>query len=152
MLRLLCAAAVLALTATACSTATADPSRAPDGSRLVRITMNELSFSPRTVTVTAGETVTFRLLNSGRLEHEFMVGRDPVPSQGYREDWLERAAPGLASHTHPGEQHLGEGVRVSADWSGNVKVIVPPERGTYEFGCFIAGHYEAGMKGTLVVK
>jgi len=29
---------------------------------------------------------------------------------------------------------------------------VPPEKGEYEFGCFVQGHYEAGMKGRLIVK
>ena len=25
-------------------------------------------------------------------------------------------------------------------------------RGTWQFGCFAAGHYESGMKGTLVIE
>ena len=144
--------AIVIMAASAC--AGGDPSGAssPDGGRIVRITMSEFAFSPRTVTVSAGETLTFRLVNAGSVEHEFMVGRSPTPSRGYADDWLKRAAPGIAGHVHPGEQHLGEGVRVSPDWSGNVSVVIPQDRGTYEFGCFIAGHYEAGMKGILVVR
>ena len=57
--------------------------------------MTEFGFSPRTVNVTAGERVTLKLKNAGTLEHEFMVGRAPVPGRGYAEDWLRLAVPGL---------------------------------------------------------
>ena len=119
---------------------------------VVEVTMKEFTFSPRTISVRAGETVTLKLTNLGALEHEFMAGRAPVPSRGYTEDWLKRAVPALASHTHPGEEHVGEGIRVSADWGNQVTLVVPEEKGTFEFGCFIAGHYEAGMKGSIVVR
>jgi len=29
--------------------------------------------------------------------------------------------------------------------------VVPPEVGQFEFACFVAGHYENGMKGMLIV-
>jgi uncharacterized cupredoxin-like copper-binding protein len=143
--------ALLAITTAACSSTSAVSPNPAEG-RIIAITMKEFTFSPRTITVNAGETVTLKLTNEGTIEHEFMAGRAAVPSQGYSEDWLKRAIPGLASHTHPGEEHLGEGVRVSTDWPGRITLVVPQERGTYEFGCFIVGHYEAGMKGTIVVR
>ena len=140
---------VIALVVTSCAaTPTIDPAKG----RIIEITMSEFGFSPATITVDVSEKVTLKLKNVGVLEHELMVGRAPVPGRGYTEDWLRLAVPGLAQHTHPGEQHLGEGVRVSNDWIGWVTLVIPPERGTYEFGCFIAGHYEAGMKGTLIVR
>ena len=141
--------ALVAVGVTSCGTTpTADPAKG----RVIEITMTEFGFSPRTISVNAGEKVTLKLKNTGALEHEFMAGRAPLPGRGYTEDWLRLAVPGLAQHTHPGEKHLGEGVRVSSDWIGWVTLLIPPESGTYEFGCFIAGHYEAGMKGTLVVR
>ena len=136
------------MTTAACSSISANPAEG----RVIAITMREFTFSPRTITVTAGEKVTLQLTNAGSIEHEFMAGRAAVPSRGYSDDWLKRAIPGLASHTHPGEEHLGEGIRVAADWPGRITLVVPQEKGTYEFGCFIAGHYEAGMKGTIVVR
>ena len=36
--------------------------------------------------------------------------------------------------------------------SGEVSFVVPGTTGRYEFGCFLPGHYEAGMNGTLVVE
>jgi uncharacterized cupredoxin-like copper-binding protein len=139
---------LVAMAAVAC---TSEPGR-PAAARVIEITMKEFTFSPRSITVRAGETVTLKFTNVGSLEHEFMAGRAPLPSRGYTEDWLKRAVPGLANHTHPGEEHLGEGIRVSADWGNRVTLVVPEEKGTYEFGCFIAGHYEAGMKGSIIVR
>ena len=124
----------------------------PAAGRVIELTMKEFTFSPRTITVRPGETVTLKLTNVGALEHEFMAGRAPVAGRGYSEDWLKRAVPALASHTHPGEEHIGEGIRVSADWGHQVTLVVPEETGTYEFGCFITGHYEAGMRGSIVVR
>ena len=139
---------LVAVAAAACAGQPAKPALG----RVIEMTMNEFTFSPRTITVRPGETVTLKFTNVGALEHEFMVGRSPVPSRGFTDDWLKRAVPTLANHTHPGEEHLGEGVRVSADWGNRVTLVVPDDKGTYEFGCFIAGHYEAGMKGSLVVR
>jgi len=139
---------LVALAAVACAS---QPGK-PAAGRVIELTMREFTFSPRTITVRPGETVTLKFTNVGALEHEFMAGRAPVPGRGYSEDWLKRAVPALASHTHAGEEHLGEGVRVSADWGHQVTLVVPEEKGTYEFGCFITGHYEAGMKGSIVVR
>ena len=141
-------ALVIAVTAACGGAAAPSPSR----DRVIEITMKEFTFSPRAITLTAGETVTLKLTNIGTLEHEFMAGRAPTPGKGYAEDWLKQAVPGLVNHTHPGEVHLGEGIRVSADWGNRVTLVVPMEKGTYEFGCFVAGHYEAGMRGTIVVR
>ena len=142
------AVVLVAMVAVACGS---EPAKTARG-RVIEITMKEFTFSPRSITVSPGETVTLKFTNVGALEHEFMAGRAPVPSRGYTEDWLKRAVPALANHTHPGEEHLGEGIRVSADWGNQVTLVVPEAKGTYEFGCFIAGHYEAGMKGSITVR
>lgn len=33
-----------------------------------------------------------------------------------------------------------------------VITFTPKKKGTFEYGCHVEGHYEAGMKGTLTVK
>ena len=139
---------LVAMATVACAST---PGRQAAG-RVIEVTMNEFAFSPRSITLRPGETVTLKFTNVGSVEHEFMAGRAPVPSHGYSEDWLKRAVPALANHTHPGEEHFGEGIRVSADWGHQVTLVVPEEKGSYEFGCFIAGHYESGMKGSIIVR
>ena len=35
---------------------------------------------------------------------------------------------------------------------GATVLFTPSKKGTFEIGCHVEGHYEAGMKGTFVVK
>jgi uncharacterized cupredoxin-like copper-binding protein len=87
----------------------------------VRIVSTEFRFSPATVLVAAGRTVTLVLDNSGgETEHGLLV-----PALGFR---LQVKA--------------GEIAR---------KNIVFEKPGKYEFTCDLPGHREAGMKGTLIV-
>ena len=125
----------------------------PAQGRVINVTMTEFAFSPATIKLTPGEKVTFKLKNAGVVEHDFMAGRDGTPGKGYALDWIAKAVDGATpSHTHAGEAAMGEGVRVSADWTLTLTVVVPQEKGEYEFGCFVQGHYEAGMKGRLIVQ
>ena len=125
----------------------------PAQGRVIEVTMTEFKFSPATITLAPGEKVTFKLKNTGAVEHDFMAGREATPGKGYALDWIAKAVDGTRpAHTHAGEVPMGEGVRVSADWMLTLTVVVPQEKGEYEFGCFVQGHYEAGMKGTLVVQ
>jgi uncharacterized cupredoxin-like copper-binding protein len=125
----------------------------PAQGRVIEVTMTEFAFSPATITLTAGEKVTFKLKNTGVVEHDFMAGRQGTPGKGYALDWIatavDRATP---PHTHAGEAAMGEGMRVAADWMRTLTVVVPQDKGEYEFGCFVPGHYEAGMKGKLIIK
>jgi iron uptake system component EfeO len=96
----------------------------PAGSApVVRIAAFEYAFDPSTVEVGAGP-VTFEITNTGTVEHEFEIldAGDGVV------DEVEGLVPGLT-----------RGLTVDLD------------PGTYTYVCRIAGHEEAGMKGTLTV-
>jgi uncharacterized cupredoxin-like copper-binding protein len=84
------------------------------------------------------------------LEHEFMAGRHAVAGAGYKVDWLARAKSDHAGGH--GMDHQGTGVRVQPKNNATLTISVPAESGEFEFGCFIPGHYESGMKGKLVVE
>jgi hypothetical protein len=43
------------------------------------------------------------------------------------------------------------GIRLAPRGAANVTVVVPAQVGEVEFACFVVGHYEGGMKGTLIV-
>jgi uncharacterized cupredoxin-like copper-binding protein len=107
------------------------------------------SSGPLGASIDAGERVTFVLKNFGINEHEFMAGRTAVSGKGYATDWLAAAsAEGAGGHEMA---HTGVGIRVAPNDTARVTVVVPEGVGDFEFGCFIAGHYEGGMKGKLVV-
>jgi uncharacterized cupredoxin-like copper-binding protein len=88
------------------------------------------SFSPSTITVVRGETVTFEVTSMGGLVHEFMVGpADAVAAD--TEGTPEAADIGMMQT---------KAVTYTFDGSG-----------PYAFACHVAGHFEAGMRGTISV-
>lgn len=122
---------------------------APATGRTITIEMSDFAFSPSAIDLTPGERVTLTFRNVGAIEHEFMAGSEPMMGTGYGQDWLARAKLDAGKSHDTG--HAGEGVRVMARKSAELRLVVPAEKGEFEFGCFVAGHYEAGMKGKLVV-
>ena len=85
--------AALALAAASCGGSAATP----DANGEVVITMTEFEFSPNTIEVAPGQTVTFVLVNEGEKDHEFMLGRnvrivDGEPS-GFEVDFFESLEP-----------------------------------------------------------
>lgn len=136
-----------AVLASACGASA--PSVTAVSGRVVEISMSDYFFSPALAELRAGERVTFVLKNFGTIEHEFMAGRGAVYGKGYTQDWLASAgADGSRGHD---AGHNGEGVRIAPNGTATLTVVVPSDLGDFEFGCFIEGHYESGMKGRLVV-
>lgn len=122
---------------------------AGDAGRTITIEMSDFGYSPKDISVRAGETLTLRFRNAGRIVHEFMAGRQPIAGIGYKEDWLAMADGG-----HGGGHdmdHPGAGIRVEPNRLATLTITVPADAGEFEFACFVAGHYESGMKGRLVV-
>ncbi len=127
----------------------------------VTLTMGEYFFRPSTVTLQAGGPVEITLPNKGKIKHEFMVYQ--IPKAGLSEKqahaWAEKTSyfKGLDVTVE------GKGVEAEREAKDLIEVEVarggiavvkftPKKTGKFEIGCFIEGHYEAGMKGTLIVK
>jgi uncharacterized cupredoxin-like copper-binding protein len=102
------------------------------------IDMVEFMFDPETVTVPAGGQVELTLINSGALEHEWVImnlGTQVTPPFGDDDEaniyWEKEVEPG------------GTAVEI---------FTAPSQPGEYQIVCGIAGHMEAGMIGTLIVE
>ena len=117
--------------------------------RRIEIEMRDFAFAPETLTLRAGERVTLAFKNVGKLEHEFMAGTDPAYGKGYLKDWLAGAV--IESSGEHAMEHAGAGVRVAPNATTLFTFVVPRQGGVFEFGCFVIGHYESGMRGRLVV-
>lgn len=70
----------------------------PDADGEIIIDMDEFSFGVDRIEVTAGQTVTFVIVNAGDNEHEFMVGRDLMDTSegyanGFEHDFFESTTP-----------------------------------------------------------
>ena len=121
-----------------------DPTKPIAGT--MEITMHEtedakMLFSPNRVEVKRGEQVRFVLKNAGKVDHEFML--DSVANNAKHK---------IAMEKNPDMEHDDpNGRRLNPDGSSEI-VWRFTKAGTFEFACLIPGHYESGMKGTVVVK
>jgi uncharacterized cupredoxin-like copper-binding protein len=118
--------------------------RAGDARRVVRTIDVDMSdrmrFAPDQVTVKQGDTVRFRVKNSGRVMHEMVLGtlEDLRPHAE-----LMRKHPGM-EHAEPYMVHVAPGRTETMLWQ-----FTKP--GEFRFGCLVPGHFEAGMMGRIVV-
>ncbi|MCA1924854.1 MAG: cupredoxin family protein [Thiobacillus sp.] len=110
--------------------------------RTIRIDMTDaMRFSPDRITVREGETVRFVVRNRGRMLHEMVIG---TPAELAKHAALMAKFPDM-EHDAPYMAHVAPGKSGEIVWQFN-------RAGDFEFACLIAGHYEAGMRGTLRVQ
>ncbi|MDQ7848791.1 MAG: cupredoxin domain-containing protein [Armatimonadota bacterium] len=125
----------------------------------VTIALSEMKFTPGKITVQAGNPVEFKLVNRGKVKHEFMVYKPPKAGLAgdELEEWAEENSyfKGIEVKVEGGGiEVVGTNifeVEIDAGKSAEVS-FTPKQTGTFEIGCHIEGHYEKGMKGTLVVR
>ena len=103
-------------------------------------TSDRMRFAPAEVKVTQGETVKFVVANRGQLLHEMVIGTE-ADLAAHAE--LMKKHPGM-EHDEPWMVHVKAGGREQITWQFT-------QPGTFSFACLIPGHYEAGMKGRIVV-
>ena len=109
--------------------------------RTIEVRMTDaMRFVPDRIELREGETVRFVIRNHGKLLHEMVIGT-PLELEAHAE--LMRKHPGM-QHDEPYMAHVAPGKRGQLVWKFN-------RPGTFQFACLIAGHYQAGMVGTLVV-
>jgi uncharacterized cupredoxin-like copper-binding protein len=157
---------------TASPTEEAEQVGSPAAQTLVLL-MNEFSFFveglPRPAgyprpgaTLPTGSSVLVTLRNDGGIVHEWRVGRTLRPGGGYEEDLLAMMEPEVVSGTgfrlvQPEEAAAGgpggASIEVSPGSAVTLRLAVPANAtGSWEMGCFVPGHYQAGMKLGLRVE
>ena len=110
--------------------------------RTLTLTMtDDMRFSPDRIEVKQGETVRLRIRNAGRILHELVIGT-PQALAAHAEQMLKH--PGM-EHDEPYMSHVEPGQTGEIIWTFN-------RPGQFEFACLIAGHFQAGMKGTITVR
>ncbi len=101
-------------------------------------TANDLRFTPGSLSVRAGETIAFTIANPGQLAHEFVIGDESAQAQH------ERQMASGAMRAEPNAVDIAPGKTAVLIHTFNTP-------GTLIFGCHVAGHYAAGMHGTITV-
>jgi uncharacterized cupredoxin-like copper-binding protein len=104
-----------------------------------------MTYQPATIEVTAGQPVKLTFQNTDALEHDFSIMEFPVEMMGATQE----AMPGhdMSGMAEEPELHVAAMMNQTSTLE-----FTPTKPGTYEFYCTVAGHKDAGMKGTLVVK
>ncbi|MFC6336464.1 copper-binding protein [Pseudomonas sp. CCM 7891] len=139
---------------------------AAKATRTVEVVLQDISFSPESLDVKAGETVRFVLVNKGQLLHEFNLG-DAAMHVSHQQEMLKMQAGGMLTATGMKKDGMDHSTMDHGDM-GAMKhddpnsVLVEPGKtaeltwtfgkaGALEFACNIPGHYQAGMVGKLTV-
>jgi len=134
---------------------------AATGEQQLTLTMTEFKFTPVQVSLRAGTPAQIRLVNKGAVEHEFMVYEKPKAGMMSMDmhEWARERSYFLG--VNPRVE--GAGMEVERRGKDVVMVLLrpgqtaslrftPKKTGTFEIGCMVPGHYEAGMKGTFTVR
>jgi len=99
-----------------------------------------MRYSTSTINAKRGETIRFVMHNKGKIMHEIVIG---TPAELKEHAALMKKFPTM-EHDAPYMLHVAPGKKGEIIWEFN-------RAGTFTFACLIAGHFEAGMAGTIVV-
>jgi len=135
------------------------PAKATDAGRTVDITMKDNFFEPHVISVKKGETVRFKVVNTGTFLHEFGLGTAAM-HQVHQRQMRVMAEHGMIGPDRVNRDRMkmnmsdGGGQAMAHDDPNSI-LLEPGETGEIvwkfttpmqlEFACNIPGHYEAGM-------
>lgn len=135
----------------------ADPLAAADPPRTVNIiATDDMKYSVTTITAKPGEQIRVRLMVKGvipkvAMAHNFVLLKlatniDKLLADGAPHRETDFIPPAMMSSVLAKTALAGAGETVQ------VTFTAPAKPGSYPYICTFAGHYQAGMKGVLVVK
>jgi uncharacterized cupredoxin-like copper-binding protein len=118
-----------------------DIGQAGQVSRTIQVDMTDnMRFTPNQVAVEQGETIRFVVKNSGRLKHEFVMGKVKALKEHY-----------ALMKKFPEMEHADANMLTVAPGQTGELVWQFTKSGPVDFACLQSGHYEAGMKGAIQV-
>ncbi|KAF3995973.1 cupredoxin domain-containing protein [Glaciimonas immobilis] len=118
------------------------PGDANKVSKTMEVDMSDaMRFTPSTISVKRGETVKFVVKNTGTMKHEMVLGSI--------NELKEHAALMIKfpemEHSDPNQIAVEPGKAGELVWKFS-------KAGTFDFACLQPGHFEAGMRGKIVVQ
>jgi uncharacterized cupredoxin-like copper-binding protein len=117
------------------------PGVASKVTRTVSLDMSDsMRFSVSNIKAKQGETIRFVVKNSGQIKHEMVLGTEKELKEHYE---LMKKMPEM-------EHADANMVSVAPGESGEI-IWQFTKPGKIEFACLQPGHYEAGMKGVVMV-
>lgn len=119
-----------------------------DAPRVIGVTMGNFFFEPGSITVHAGETIRFVITNPTEIAHEMVIGTAEEQEHHAQEMAAGMDHEQMGDHDDAAEPNELE---VEAGETGEL-VWTFDQAGEFLLGCHVAGHWEAGMKGTVEVE
>ncbi|NDP38640.1 MAG: cupredoxin family protein [Rhodoferax sp.] len=117
------------------------PGVASKVSRTIHVEMaNGMRFKPSEIQVRKGETIRFVLKNTDRVKHEFSLGTEKELLEHYE---VMKKFPDM-EHDEPNKISLAPGKRGEIIWQFT-------KANEVNFACLHPGHFDAGMKGQVIV-
>ncbi|HVM29510.1 MAG TPA: cupredoxin family protein [Candidatus Limnocylindrales bacterium] len=118
------------------------PAGSAEASRTIELTASDsMAFDPASLHVAVGEVVTFVVTNTGQAAHEFTLGDEAM--QREHADAMAHM-PSDMHHDFPNSITVQPGHTERLTWRFG-------EAGTLEYACHEPGHYDAGMRGQIIV-
>ncbi len=110
--------------------------------RIINVDLSDaMRFTPAQIAVEKGETVRFVVTNSGKVKHEMVLGS--LKDLSAHAEMMKRF-PDM-HHEEPNQVLLDPGKTGEIVWQFT-------RAGTVDFACLQPGHFDAGMKGRVVVR
>ncbi len=106
-------------------------------------TSDAMRFSPNVVRIKRGETIRFRVVNSGQMKHEMVLG---TLAELKKHAALMRKFPEM-EHDDPNAVSIEPGQTGELVWR-----FTKAGDFDFDFACLVPGHFEAGMRGKIVVR
>ena len=101
---------------------------------------DDMRFTPSHFSVKQGETVRLRVENKGQVLHEVVLGTQASLDEHAA---MMRQHPNM-EHGEAHMAHVKPGRKDDLVWNFN-------RTGSFDFACLVAGHFEAGMRGSFTV-
>lgn len=117
------------------------PGTAAEVDRTIEVVMDDsMRFAPDSITVEAGQTIRFELKNAGAIKHEMVIGKLEYLVEHSE---MMKKFPNM-EHEEPNMLLLDPSANGELIWTFS-------KSGTIDFACLQPGHYDAGMKGVVLV-
>jgi uncharacterized cupredoxin-like copper-binding protein len=117
------------------------PGDAAKVARTIAVNMTDnMRFTPARIAVRQGETIRFKVTNLGKLRHELVLGTEQALKEHYE---VMKKNPEM-EHDEPNMVTLAPAKTGEIVWQFT-------KSGKVDFACLQPGHYDAGMKGQVMV-
>ena len=119
-----------------------------DTAAIVEVSVTEFSFDHDAFAVKAGETVSFVVTNSGRIDHEFRL----TTEHAAHEHMEEHVGDHVDHMTAEGSHHEENFVMIAPGATETLTMTFHDDADFDVAGCLLPGHWEAGLFSPLTIE